>query len=203
MKRLQEDFRFSALLVFACFLETGSLTDPRLEVSTPWFSSVCPLKHWGYIGMAAPNVRKKFNYYYFGWGQLCTRQLVLSFHLSMGYEDWAGCYTKCLYLCLHGYWESELGGPPPWVLLPAFPAPQIHSGGTLGQTQSHLLSILLIISGKLMVLHDRHRANTFLFVYLFGCLSNRSFIHPSTYLFDCLPIHPFIYFFWGGQGLSM
>lgn len=31
---------------------------PRLEVSAPWFSSVCPLKHWGYIGMAAPNVRK-------------------------------------------------------------------------------------------------------------------------------------------------
>lgn len=108
---------------------------PRLEVSAPRFSSVCPLKYWGYIGMAAPNVRKKFNYYYFGWGQLCTRQLVLSFHLSMGYEDWAGCYTKCLYLCLHGYWESELGGLPPWVLLPAFPAPQIHSGGTLGQIQ--------------------------------------------------------------------
>lgn len=109
MKRLQEDFRCSALLVFAYFLETGSLTDPRLVVSTLWFSSVCPLKHWGYIGMAAPNVRKKFNYYYFGWGQLCTHQLVLSFHLSMGYEDWTGCYTKCLYLCLHGYRESELG----------------------------------------------------------------------------------------------
>lgn len=63
----------------------------------------------------------------------------------------------------------------------------------------HLLSILLIISGKLMVLHDRHRANTFLFVYLFGCLSNRSFIHPSIYLFDYLPIHPFIYFLGGGR----
>lgn len=101
MKRLQEAFRCSALLIFAHFLETGSLTYPRLVAR--WFSSICPLKHWGYVSMAAPNVRKNFNYYYLEWGQLCTRQLVLSFHLSMGYDDWTGGYTKCLYLFLHGY----------------------------------------------------------------------------------------------------
>lgn len=125
MKRLQEDLRCSALLVFAYFLETGSLTDPRLVVSTLWFSSVCPLKHWGYIGMAAPNVRKNLITIILGGGSCAHASwfFLSIFSWAMRTEQVATLSASTSVYMDTGNLNSGL---PPWVLSPAFPAP--HGG---------------------------------------------------------------------------